>query len=173
MRQMESFAWPFEGAWTKTLKKEDGDEVNKVKIGFPEVKWPLFVEALSENLKALKDALGFGEGENLPPEIAKLAVAYLAQIDPRCALAVKSLNEQDYNRFLLSVGQDPGSDVLRAAIGALRQAKGDAEIQSVRPSAVEEFNTIDGDADEVDISLAKLMKIAKNIGNYFGGDDDE
>ena len=137
------------------------------------MKWPLFVEALSENLKALKDALGFGEGENLPPEIAKLAVAYLAQIDPRCALAVKSLNEQDYNRFLLSVGQDPGSDVLRAAIGALRQAKGDAEIQSVRPSAVEEFNTIDGDADEVDISLAKLMKIAKNIGNYFGGDDDE
>ena len=36
-----------------------------------------------------------------------------------------------------------------------------------------EFNTIDSEADDVDISLAKLMKIAKNIGNYFGGDDDE
>ena len=173
MRQMETFAWPFEGAWTKTLVKEAGDEVNKVKIGFPENKWPVFVEALSQNLKALKDALGFGEGANLPPEIAKLAVAYLAQIDPRCALAVKSLTPQDYDRFLLSVGQDPDSALLRAAIDALRNAKGDAELQSARPAAVQEFNDVDAEADVIDMSWGKVAKIAKNIGSYFGGDDDE
>jgi hypothetical protein len=173
MQQMEAFAWPFDGAWTNTLVKEDGDEVNKVKIGFPENKWALFVDALSENLKALKDALGFGEGANLPPEIAKLAVAYLAQIDPRCALAVKSLTPQEYDRFFLSVGQDPDSVVLRAAIDALKNAKGDAELQSVRPAAVKEFNEIDKEADEIDMSWSKVTKIAKNIGKYFGGDDDE
>ena len=168
MRQMETFEWPFDGAWTETNAKEAGDVVEKVKISFPQEKWANLVEALTVNLNGLKTALGYAQGENLPPEIARLAVTYLAQIDPRAALAVKSLDEQSYNAFLASFAQNPNAAALGAAVDALRNAPGDAELIAAKPSVQAEFEVTDRNADKVEISVVGGFRLFKNL---FSGDN--
>ena len=163
MRQMEAFAWPFEGAWKENHVKEEGDVVTKVKVTFPQDKWAPFIEALSVNLNALKTALGFAEHEKLPPAIASLAVTYLAQIDPRVGATVKSLDEPSYNSFLASFGQNPEADVLGAAIAALKAAPGDAQLLAAKQAAVEEFAEVDRKADKVEPSLQGILRLIKDV----------
>ena len=126
MRQMESFAWPFDGAWEETHAKGPGDAVAKVKCSLPAAKRTLFLEALAVNLGNLKTALGYAENESLPPEIARLAVTYLAQIDPRAMLAVKSMEENEYNALLAEIESRDDAALLSAAVAALKVAPDDA-----------------------------------------------
>ena len=166
MGRMESFAWPFEGAWAETHVKGPNDAVLKVKCSLPPEKRAVLLEALAVNLGDLKTALGYAEGENLPPEVARLAVTYLVQIDPRAALAVKSLDEVSYNAFLAEIEQREDAALLGAAVAALRNAPGDAQLIAAKPKAAKEFATIDRKADKFDLSLGGLK-------NMINGDDNE
>ena len=168
MRQMESFAWPFDGAWTETHVKGPQDAVKKVKFALPAEKQPVFLEALAVNLGNLKTALGFAEGEDLPPEIARLALTYLAQIDPRAALAVKSLDENAYNAFLAAIEQRENAALLGAAVAALRNAPDDAQLIAVQPNAAEEFAAIDRKADKIELTPWGVLKLFKEV--VFGDD---
>ena len=159
MRQMETFAWPFDGAWEERAEKGEGDEVEKLKVGFPKDKWPRFIEALTVNLNDLKTALGFDANAKLPPVIARLAVTYLAQIDPRAAMAVKSLEEDEYDALLAGLWKSPEAEMLTAAVSALKSAPGDAELFASNPDAVDEFNEIDADADAINTSPWKLLQM--------------
>ena len=163
MRQMESFAWPFDGAWTERAEKGPDDAVEKPQIGFPKEKWPRFIEALEVNLNDLKIALGFDARAKLPPEIAKLAVTYLAQIDPRVSQAVKSLTENEYNALLASIGQNPAAEMLGAAIGAIKAAPDDKDLLVLNPEAANDFKEIDEDADKIDPSPANILKQGVNL----------
>ena len=166
MRQMESFARPFDGAWKETHAKGPGDAVLKVKCSLPVEKRTLFLEALAVNLGDLKTALGYAEGESLPPEIARLAVTYLAQIDPRAALAVKSLDEASYNAFLAEIGQREDAALLVAAVAALRNAPDDAQLVAAKPAAAKDFAAVDRKTDKFDLSIGALK-------NLFKGDDED
>ena len=170
MRQMESFSWPFDGAWGEANVKGQGDAVLKVRYSLPPEKRAAFLEALAVNLGELRTALGYGEGENLPPEVARLAVTYLAQIDPRAALAVKSLDEASYNAFLAEIGQREDAAVLVAAVAALRVAPDDAQLVAANPKAGTEFAAIDRKADKFDLSFGALKNIFKDDEE---DDDDE
>ena len=163
MRQMESFAWPFEGAWTETHGKGPNDAVNKIKFGLPQEKRAVFLEALAVNLGELKSALGFAENENLPPEVARLALTYLAQVDPRAALAVKSLDEASYNAFLADINQREDAALLGAAVAALRNAPDDAQLLASMPGAAATFAGIDRKADKIDLSLGGLFDMFKGL----------
>ena len=160
MRQMEAFAWPFEGAWAEEHVKVKDDKTLRVKVSLPKEKWETFAEALAVNLSDLKTALGFGVNEKLPPEIARLAVTYLAQIDPRVSLAVKSLDENSYNALIASLGKDQNKEILGAAIDALRKAPGDQELFAANEEAQEEFNDIDKAVNKIDPS--KILDLVKD-----------
>ena len=162
-RQMESFAWPFDGAWTERAVKGPNDAVEKPQVGFPKEKWPAFVEALEMNLGDLKTALGFGARAKLPPQIAKLAITYLAQIDPRVSQAVKSLTEEEYNALLADLGKNQKAEMLSAAISALREAPDDNDLLGFNPEAANDFNEIDADADKIDPSPANLLKMGASL----------
>ena len=125
--------------------------------------------ALAVNLGELRTALGYAEGENLPPEVARLAVTYLAQIDPRAALAVKSLDEASYNALLAEIGQRADAAVLVAAVAALRVAPDDARLVAANPKAGTEFAAVDRKADKFDLSIGALKNIFKDDEE----DDDE
>ncbi len=160
MRQMETFAWPFDGAWAEEHVKGKDDKTLRVKVSLPKEKWETFAEALAVNLTDLKTALGFGVNEKLPPEIARLAVTYLAQIDPRVSLVVKSLDENSYNALIASLGKDQNKEILGAAIDALRKAPGDQELFAANEEAREEFNDIDKAVDKIDPS--KIWDLVKD-----------
>ena len=168
MRQMESFAWPFDGAWTETHVKGPQDAVKKVKFALPAEKQAVFLEALAVNLGNLKTALGFAEGEDLPPEIARLALTYFAQIDPRAALAVKSLDENAYNAFLVGIEQREDAALLGSAVAALRNAPDDAQLIAAQPNAAEEFAAIDRKADKIELTPWGVLKLFKEV--VFGDD---
>ena len=163
MRQMESFAWPFERAWNESLVKGPKDVVNKVALSLPKEKQAVFLEALAMNLRLLKSALGYKDGEALPPEIARLALTYLAQIDPRAALAVKSLDDAAYNAFVADINQREDAALIGAAVDALKNAPGDAQLLAAKPAAVAEFAEIDQKADLVELSLTGLFNMFKSL----------
>ena len=83
----------------------------------------------------------------------------IAQIDPRAALAVKSLAENDYNMLIASVGNHSDSAMLDAAIGALKDAPDDEALFEKYPEARQEFAEIDEDADTFDPSLKNIVKM--------------
>ena len=157
MRQMEAFAWPFDGAWTETSVKGENDVVKRIDFTLPDNKQGLCLDALFENLNALKTALGL---ETLPTEIARLAVTYLSQIDPRAALAVKSLKEE-YNSLLLRIELDYPDDqqILKAAVDAFRVAPDDEALFKAKPDMRKEFQEIDVEANRFDASLNAALKM--------------
>ena len=163
MRQMEAFAWPFDGAWTESAVKGPKDAVEKPQISFPKEKWPRFVEALEVNLSDLKTALGFAADAKLPPEIANIAVTYLAQIDPRVSQAVKSLSEGEYNELLADLGKNPEAEMLSATVSALKAAPDDRDLLKFNPGAADDFHEIDEDADKIDPSPANILKQGANL----------
>ncbi len=162
MQQMEAFAWPFDGAWKEAPRKGENDAVEMVSVTLPASKWTTFLEALSANLASLKAALGV---DDLPTEVATLAATYLAQIDPRAALAVKSLGEQDYNTLLANIDLHHQNDarILKAAVGSLRTAPGDAALLAAKPELAETFNAVDTEANKFDASLGSALKLIKEL----------
>ncbi len=114
------------------------------------------------NLNALKTALGV---EALPTEVVKLAVTYLAQIDPRAALAVKALEEQEYNLLLANIEQQHPNDTetLKAAVNALKAAPDDAALFAEKPDVAETFATIDQKANLFEPSIGSVFKLMQEL----------
>ena len=107
----------------------------------------------------LKDALGL---EVLPTEVAKLALTYLAQIDPRAALAVRSLGEEGYNALLVNIEQTyPNKDILKAAVSALWSAPGDLALFQAKPEVKTAFDETDSFADKFEPSLGAVLKMIR------------
>jgi hypothetical protein len=157
-RQMENAVWPFDGAWEEVAVKGDGD-VERVSVTLPVAKRALFLEALTENLNMLKDALGL---EVLPTEVVKLAFTYLAQLDPRAALAVRSLGEDGYNALLVNIEQTyPNKDILKAAVSALWAAPDDLALFQAKPEVKTAFDETDRFADKFEPSIGGVLKIIR------------
>ena len=159
--QMEAFAWPFDGAWQETPQKEGDDPIEKVKVTFPAEKRTAFLDALTVNLNALKTALKLPDA--LPTDIAKLAVTYLAQVDPRAALAIKSLNEFEYNTFLVGLEERPNAALLKAAVAALRTAPDDAALLQAKPELAATFQNVDKLADKFEPSIGGALKMLREM----------
>ncbi|MBQ7650925.1 MAG: hypothetical protein IJS15_08195 [Victivallales bacterium] len=157
-RQMENFAWPFDGAWEEVPTKGE-DDVERITVTLPIAKQAKFLEALTENLNMLKAALGL---EVLPTEVVKLALTYLAQLDPRAALAVRSLGEQGYDTLLVNIEQTyPNKDILKAAVSALWNAPGDLALFQAKPEVKTAFDETDRFADKFEPSIGGVLKIIR------------